>query len=84
MEKPKVTKELINEVFDDIFKNTKPKQNRAFVMWANCKTQGMIKLSSKDLTLPICNEPTCPTCSSMHRALKEEASKLISKLKEEE
>ena len=74
MEKPKITQEFISKVFDEILKNAKPKE-RKFTMWTNCKTQGMIEFSSKDLTLPICNDTTCPTCSSMHRALKEEAKK---------
>jgi hypothetical protein len=54
----------------------KPK-TRDFTMWAGCKTQGMIKLSSKALSLPLCNDSTCPTCSSIHKALIEEANNLI-------
>jgi hypothetical protein len=76
MEKPQITLKLIEEVLDEVFTKAKPK-TRDFTMWAGCKTQGMIKISSKDLSLPLCDDPTCPTCSMMHKALIEETSNLM-------
>ena len=78
---PKLTKKLIEEAFDEFFKRAKPSQERKIVMWTGCKTQGMIRLSSEDLSLPICNDSTCPTCSLISEALKEEVNKQIKKEK---
>jgi hypothetical protein len=84
MDKPKITKEYIDKIFDEIFEKAKREPRRHFTMYTGCKTQGYIKISTKDLSLPICSDPTCPGCSQMHKAMREEVEKQIKNIKEDE
>tara|TARA_R110000868_G_scaffold14426_3_gene67141 strand:- start:8249 stop:8482 length:234 start_codon:yes stop_codon:yes gene_type:complete len=68
-----ITSKTINEVFDEIFKNSKPKE-REFTLTAVCKTRGLVKMSSKDNFLSVCENPECPTCNSIKRAFKQEVN----------
>jgi hypothetical protein len=68
-----ITKQTLNEMFDEIFRNSKRvTKERDFTMWSGCKTQGMVKLSSKDNFLSLCEDPDCQTCNSIKKAFKQE------------
>ena len=61
--KYKVTQKTINEVFDEVFKNAKPKQ-REFKGWRGCINRGTI-----DLMELSCGDPNCSPCVSWTNAI---------------
>lgn len=68
---PPISAETIREVFNELFNNRAPFENRRVKGWRGCMTNGMV-----DILANHCGDENCSSCNSVGQdfkdALKEE------------
>ena len=68
-------------LIEETFNKPAPVKEKNFIMYSGCisKPGQLVKRDPSSMDFNLCNNPKCPSCSQLHRAIKEEATRMTFK-----